>query len=126
MIQMDTFFGKRFCMKTLMFDENTPYSMQNAEKVSDGSCPTGTKQCGSGKKVVCIKDGVQCPVNSVSFTSSGDAGANSVPFGDAHALNWDTEGETMPLVSLKLEISTPCTYSYFFQSGLENEDNSIY
>jgi hypothetical protein len=50
---------------------------------------------------------------------------NKVAFGKTF-IEWSSTSNNGPIASLNLEIEKPCFESHSFQSGLANNDNSIY
>ena len=88
MVQSHALEGKRFCGKTIPFNESQSVIAINA----DESCGDGYKDCGL-EEPVCIKSNLKCPITSILFMSKTtfessykDQGYNSVDFDDLNII----------------------------------------
>ena len=120
MLQMNTFFGGKFCLKSIKLnatdDPMTPFNYQNQ------ICSPNAINCGNG---VCVNKSQKCPATGFSVNNSS-LGENSVPFGPNLWLNWESKEQASPISSVQLEIAQPCFDNQVMQSGVSNSDDSIY
>lgn len=84
MIQSYIFEGKRFCGKTIPFNESQIVNAIN----TDERCGDGYKDCGL-EESICINHDLKCPLTNILFLSKAsfessfkNQGYNSVEFDD--------------------------------------------
>jgi len=130
MIQQDNFFDKKFCMQTIQKNATSLLSMINVERPKKGetTCPKDTKSCGGGDKIICLPESSTCPINSVKLLTNSEARSftDKVAFGPDHSIVFKSDADASPIVNIRIEPFNPCVDQYFFQAGLNNQDNSIY
>ena len=107
LVPLNVFYGKKYCLKSYN-SKIKKIDMKNSRKESSG-CLSSEKKC-SG---ICIDSSNSCPVNSIKLVSNSQAPQNSLAFGPNHSLVFSSSGSSMPITSVQLLLTNPCSNSYF-------------